>query len=321
MTRALLGDAVERQPLDGHDGRSGATIERVLLADGTSLILKAASADADITVVMTGGVQREQSLWDSGALARLTGPVGHAILDVWTEGDVTFTLMRDLGDAVPGWSRVLSSAECSRILEAMTAVHDTFATDLPPDLCPLATRVGLLSPRSLGPLMGQHPLAEPILHGWECFAELTPPDLLAAVTRLHDDPSPLVTAMQEGAITLVHADLWLVNLALEPDRVVVLDWAIATAGPPALDLAVFLTGSAANVEPTREDLITEFRARSELTDARAVELALLFGLLDMGWNKALDALEHQDLAIRERELADLRWWQERATEALSRAGI
>lgn len=318
MTRELLDGAVDRQPLDGHDGRSGATIERIVLADGTSLILKAATAGADITVAMTGGVQRERSLWDSGALARLSGPVGHAILDVWAEGDVTFTLMRDLGAAVPGWDRVLSRAECSQILEAITAVHATFVGDLPADLCPLPTRVGLLSPGKLRPLIGQHPLAEPIVHGWECFAELTPPDLLAAVTQLHDDPSPLVTAMLGGPITLVHADLWIVNLALESDRVVVLDWAIATAGPPALDLAVFLTGSAANVTPTREDLIAEFVARSALTDARAVELALLFGLLDMGWNKALDALEHDDPAIRERERADLRWWQERATEALDR---
>jgi hypothetical protein len=321
MTRALLDGPVERRLLDGHDGRSGARIERVVLADGTSLILKAAAADADLTVVMTGGVQREKALWDSGALARLTGPVGHAILDVWTEDDVTFTLMRDLGDAVPGWTRVLSRAECNRILDAITVVHATFVDDLPPDLCPLSTRVGLLSPRMLEPLVGTHPLAEPITHGWECFAELTPPDLLAAVTRLHADPSPLVTAMQEGPITLVHADLWLVNLALEPQCVTILDWAIATAGPPALDLAVFLTGSAANVEPTREELIDEFRSRSPLTDARAVDLALLFGLCDMGWNKALDALEHEDPAHRERELADLHWWQERATEALVRHGV
>jgi hypothetical protein len=216
---------------------------------------------------------------------------------------------------------VLSRVECNRILEAITSVHETFVGDLPPDLCPLATRIGLLSSRTLRPLIGQHPLAEPIVHGWECFAELTSPDLLAGVTRLHDDPTPLVAAMQDGPITLVHADLWLVNLALERDRVVLLDWAIATAGPPALDLAVFLTGSAAHVEPTREDLIAEFLARSPLIDERAVDLALIFGLLDMGWNKALDALEHDDPTIRERELADLRWWQERAAVALERTGI
>lgn len=321
MTRALLDQAVERQALDGHDGRSGAKIERIVLADGTSLILKTAADGSDITAVMTGGVQREQSLWDSGALARLTGPVGHAILDVWTDGDLTCTLMRDLADAVPGWSRVLPRAECSRILEAITAVHATFVDDLPPDLCPLATRVGLLAPRLLRPLLGQHPLADPVVHGWECFAELTPPDLLAAVTRLHDDPTPLVAAMAQGPVTLVHADLWLVNLALEPDQVVLLDWALATAGPPALDLAVFLTGSAAHVEPTREELIAEFCSRSALTDERAVDLALLFGLLDMGWNKALDALEHDDPAMRERELADLHWWQERAMGALERADL
>jgi hypothetical protein len=307
--------------LDGHDGRSGAKIERVRLADGTSVIVKTATVATDITILMTGKVQREQSLWESGALARLAGPVGHAILDVWTEGDTTVTVMRDLGDAVPGWTRVLSRGECSRILEAMTAVHATFAADLPGDLCPLATRVGLLSPRMLAPLLGQHPLADPIVHGWECFAELTSPDLLATVQALHADPTPLVAAMEEGATTLVHADCWLVNLALEPDRVVFLDWAVATAGPPALDLAVFLTGSAAHIEPSREELLAEFLDRSPLTDDRALDLALIFGLLDMGWNKALDALEHDDPATRERELADLRWWQARASAALDRTAL
>lgn len=37
---SLLDDVVERQPVEGHDGRSGARLERVQLADGSSLIVK-----------------------------------------------------------------------------------------------------------------------------------------------------------------------------------------------------------------------------------------------------------------------------------------
>lgn len=316
MSRELLEHAVERHILEGHDGRSGARLERIRLADGTSLIMKTASAADDLTVDLTGGVPRERRLWQSGALDRLCGPVGHAILDIWEEGDATVTLMRDLGDAVPGWTRVLTSVECSRILEAMTAVHDTFAGDVPSGACPLDVRLGLLSPRVMSEAKAQYPLADAILHGWDCFAELTRPDLLDAVRALHQDPMPLAAAMRHGAITLVHADLWLVNLALEPGGVVFLDWAIASEGPPALDLAIFLTGSAAHVEPSREELIAEFRVRSPMTDERAIELGLLHGLLEMGWNKSLDALENEDSAVRDRELADLQWWQARAREAL-----
>ncbi len=39
-----------------------------------------------------------------------------------------------------------------------------------------------------------------------------------------------------------------------------------------------------------------------------MRLALLAGLVWLGWNKALDAVEHQDPATRERERADLEWW-------------
>lgn len=84
---------------------------------------------------------------------------------------------------------------------------------------------------------------------------------------------------------------------------------------------MFLTGSAAHVEPSREELIEAFRSRSPCTDDRAMRLALLFGCLDLGWNEALDAIEHEDPAIRERELADLRWWQARAIDALAAEGF
>ena len=321
MTRALLEHVVERVSLDGHDGRSGARIERLRLADGTALILKTATLADDITQRLSGGIPREQRLWESGALDRLRGPVGHAILDIWDEDDATVTLMRDLGDAVPGWNRRLSRLECTRILEAMAALHITFVDDVPADACPLETRLGALSPRVMSEVGGDHPLAAVILHGWERFAELTPPDLLHAVQALHDDPVPLATAMRAHGTTLVHADLWLVNLALEPEQVTLLDWAIASEGPPMLDLAIFLTGSAAHVEPTRDALIAEFRRLSPMTDDRAVDLGLLHGLLEMGWNKALDAIENEDPAVRARERADLEWWQSRATGALDHLGM
>lgn len=321
MTRALLDRAVERVSLDGHDGRSGAHIERVRLDDGTSLILKTATMANDLTVALTGGIPREQRLWESGALDRLEAPVQHAIIDVWDDGDATLTLMRDLGGAVPGWSRVLTAAETSRVLGAMTSLHSTFEGQPPEDLVPLETRLGLLSPRVMAGAQGSHPLADVVLHGWELFAELTPPDLMAAVSALHADVAPLAAAMGEGGVTMLHADLWLVNLALEPDGVVLLDWAVATAGPPALDLVIFLSGSAAHVEPSREEIIAEFRTLSPRVSDQAMDLALLQGLLEMGWNKALDAAENDDPAVRDRELADLRWWQARATETLDRGRL
>jgi hypothetical protein len=75
------------------------------------------------------------------------------------------------------------------------------------------------------------------------------------------------------------------------------------------------------VEPSRDELIAEFRRLSPMTDARAVDLGLLHGLVEMGWNKALDAVENDDAVVRERERADLAWWQARAEEALGRLDL
>ncbi len=92
--------------------------------------------------------------------------------------------------------------------------------------------------------------------------------------------------------------------------------AIATDGPPALDLAVFLTGAASHVELSREELIDAFMARSPSTDERAIDLALLAGLVDLGWNKALDAAEHPNAQMREQAASDLDWWVTRGSRGL-----
>jgi hypothetical protein len=43
---------------------------------------------------------------------------------------------------------------------------------------------------------------------------------------------------------------------------------------------------------------------------------LLLGLMELGWNKALDAAEHTDKAKRARDRAELDWWVRAATPAL-----
>lgn len=47
-----------------------------------------------------------------------------------------------------------------------------------------------------------------------------------------------------------------------------------------------------------------------------MRLALFAGLADLGWNKALDAVEHADGAVRARERADLDWWVAQACRTL-----
>jgi len=43
MPGSILDRAIRREPLDSHDGRSGAVLERVVLDDGTKLVVKTAA--------------------------------------------------------------------------------------------------------------------------------------------------------------------------------------------------------------------------------------------------------------------------------------
>jgi hypothetical protein len=51
-------------------------------------------------------------------------------------------------------------------------------------------------------------------------------------------------------------------------------------------------------------------------DPRALELAMISALAQLGWNKALDIVENPDPAIRVQERADLDWWITRVRRAL-----
>ena len=307
----IVDRSVSRDVIAEHDGRSGATLERVVLDDGTRLVVKTADPTNDITMAATGNVLRELALFEAGALDGLGDGVGHPIVEIWRDGSTVTTVMRDLGDTIPGWTRVITADEVRRIMSALASMHASFLGSPPPSLCALETRLALLGRETMQTVAagtgGDLPKA--ILHGWECFESLVPRDVSAAVFALHRDPTALADALRAtGPSTMCHADLWLVNLALEEDQVTFLDWALATAAPPVIDLAIFLTGSAANMACSREEAIAAFRAESPSCSDDAVRLGLFYGLCEMGWNKALDALENEDPTMRDRERADLEWW-------------
>jgi hypothetical protein len=308
----LLDRAVERRPLAGHDGRSGASLERVVLDDGTPLVVKRTSPRSDLVLRRTGGaVSREYRLWQAGVLHALPAGVGHALVDAWQEGDKTVLVMRDLGDAVVGWSRRISREECRRLFGALAALHRAFAGSRPAGLCPLATRVALFAPaRMAGPAAEGAALPRAVLQGWERFAEVVDDEVAGAVLGVLDRPEQLAGPLSRLPSTLIHGDPWLVNVALEPSEVVLLDWDLATWGPPELDLAYFLDGNWSRVDACRDELIDDFSSLSgRHGDETALELALFAGLVNLGWNKALDVADPA-------ERADLEWWVCKARRAL-----
>ena len=320
----ILLDAVECVTLAGHEGKSGAGLERVRLADGRALVVKRFTRDTDLTLAVTGGtVGWEYVLWRSGALGRLPVHVRHAILDAWVEDDTTVVVMRDLGDAVLDWARHLDARECTWMLERVAALHRAFLGDPPAGLVPLDRVLGLFAPARLRAARGDATgLAALALRGWEMFDRCVPRDVADAVLGLLDDLGPLADALGRRPCTLAHGDLATVNMAFVGDDLVLLDWSMPTVAPGAVDVARFVAGCSSVVAMEREELLAGYRrAAGSAYDDTAMRLALLSGLVWLGWNKALDVTENPDPAIRVRERADLDWWVREARTTLESGAL
>jgi Ecdysteroid kinase-like family len=320
----LLQDVVEREPLAGHAGMSGAGLERVRLADGRRFVVKRVSPRTDITLRLVGGsVSGEYSLWRTGALDRLPAGVSHALVDGWVEDDVTVIVMRDLGDTVFGWGDRLGADQTRLVMDRIARLHLEFLDDPPQGLAPLETVLDSFAPHRMTGFADEGiELARFVLRGWELFQEQVEPDVAEPVMGLLADVQPLAEALLRGPPTLLHADLATVNMALEGDDVVLLDWALASVGPGALDAARFVVSCAPALGLSREDTLAAYeQAAGPAVDKDSMSAALLAGLLWLGWNKALDAADHTDPAKRAREAADLDWWVGQARMALEQGVV
>jgi hypothetical protein len=320
----VLRDVVERTAVSDHVGKSGAGLERVRLRDGRALVVKRVDPRHDVTLALTGGgPSREYVLWRDGAFDRLPAGVRHAVVDGWTEGDCTVLVLRDLGDRVLSWEDRLSADQAQRAMAAVASLHRTFLGQAPQGLAPLDLVVTMFTPRRIREAQAEEvELLRLALRGWELFDDVVPVDVAQPVLGLLSDPAPLVTAMQRAPTTLAHGDLATVNMALDADDLVLIDWSMATAGPGALDIARFVAGCSSVVDATREELISWYRAAAgPACDDRTMHLGLLSAMVWLGWNKALDAVEHPDPATRTRERSDLDWWVRATRTALQSGAI
>ena len=323
----FLDDAIERTVLAEHVGKSGAVLERVTLGDGRRVVVKRITPETDLTLaIFHQPFAHEFLLWRSGGLDRLPEKVGHVVIDGWTEGeDTTIIVMRDLGDAVLTWNDRLDAPACRWMLERVAALHRAYLGDPPAAMAPLTPLLELFAPPRIAGLAGQgDELLAAALRGWDYFADptLVPSDVSEAVFALHLDATPLAGALSAGPVTLTHGDLATVNMAFEGDRLILLDWAMPTAAPGALDVARFLVGCAHVVDMDPDEFIDTYRrAAGPAYDETSTQLALLSALCWLGWNKALDIVESQDAAVRERERASLSWWIMKARTALENGAL
>ena len=330
MDRAALEAAVERTPVND-DGRSGATLERVRLADGSCVVVKRFDPAVDLVMQMTGDTRgREVELWQRGILDGLPPTVLHASLDGWYDDHGGVLVMRDLGDAVLTWESVVTREQAATMFRAIADLHEAFRGSAPAGLTPFEGVVGLFEPRRLRPFAGKA-LADYALRGWEYWPEVAPGEVGDRVLALAQDTTPLTEACRSLPTTLLHGDLATVNMAFEADRpgcLTLIDWGVATEGPAEHDIGRLLAGCAHLFGPVGrpendtvaarfDDLVTLYRESAGAAyDDEALRLGLLAGVVWLGWNKALDIVEHPDPAVRERERAALPWWLHQAELAL-----
>ena len=318
VSERLLSDMAERTPLGSSDGFSGAQLERVVLADGTALVMKRIAPATDLTMRLTHDRGRAATLWTTGVLDRFPPVIDHATLAAEPDGDGWTIIMRDVSGALLGDDRVLTREEHRRILGAAAALHQTFRGEQVEGLCTLADHLSLFTPATAArERPGPRGLFDTVARGWELFGDAVPRDVAEAVFAVHEQPDRLARELERCDTTLIHGDLWLANVGLSPDRVVILDWALATQAPPEFELTMYLTGNWSRIAATREEIVEDFRAlRREQFDARALALSFIGTFAEYGWNKALDAVEHPDDAVRARESAELDWWVRRVRRCL-----
>jgi hypothetical protein len=316
---SLLANVVAREPLAAADGRSGSLLERVTLGGGEALVVKHVLDGGDWIMRGCHDHGRAAQLWSDGVLARIPAVIDHAVVGAEPVEGGWLVIMRDVSAAlVPDHLRI-GRDDSRRVLEAAAALHAAFAGDPPLALCSMADRYQLLSPattrREAG---GTDEVPKLIGRGWERFAELVPGEVTGPVLEIMERPEPFVAALSRSGSTLIHGDLKLGNLGFDGDRVVMLDWGTQTGwAPPAVEVAWYLAVNWSRIDATREQVLDDFRAaEGDRHDEDALRLALLGGLVQLGWDKALHASGHPDPAIRAREAADLAWWTERARDAL-----
>src|SRR6266571_2528912 len=290
----LLAGATERGELAGAPGKSGASLERVVIG-GQGYVLKHLRLADDWTMRASGCLRGAPLvLWERGILARLPSCLNQPIVGAARERGGCALLMRDVTPwLVPATDEPIAPDQHARFLRHMAALHAEFwACGSEFDVVPAMHRYLELSP-------------------WMAAAEgaAGSPRL---VPRLVAKGWPLVAALAATPQTFVHSNWKLDNLGTDDaGRTVLLDWEQPGRGAPLSDLAWYLAINCRRLPQSKEDSIDAYRTALETAGIdtaswweRQLALSLLGALVQFGWEKALGGYDEE-----------LRWWENKALAA------
>jgi hypothetical protein len=230
------------------------------------------------------------------------------------------------------------------VLEALARLHARFWEDArlrarEIGVMPLRAALRLLDPMELARFASAgdpSPYLPLALAGWDVFFHLADAGAAARLQSALADPEPYLRAIAALPATLIHGDVWGPNLGWLPSgraaprrgrAVLLLDWALAMAGPATFD-PLWLCGTWHALHPPR--VLAAYRARLEdHLRARGIRLAPVTwaALADAGYLRtALTCGEALGRSAAEAPLgtrrrwaeARVRWWAARAARAAER---
>ncbi|MDQ2816043.1 MAG: phosphotransferase [Actinomycetota bacterium] len=336
----LLAAATARTVLPDAPGKSGATLERLVIGD-QPYVLKHLDLAEDWTMRASGCLRGAPLvLWERGILSRLPkcfnqpivaaaplrptslaasplgpSPLGPSPLGPSPLGGCTL-LMRDVTPwLVPATDAPITLDQHARFLRHMAALHAQFwDCGAEFDVVPVMHRYLELSPwtadaeASIG---SAHLVPQLVAKGWPLLAQVAPA-AAAVVTRLAYDPGPLVQALAATPQTFVHSNWKLDNLGTDDTgRTVLLDWEQPGCGAPLSDLAWYLAINCRRLPQAKEASIASYREALESCGIdtgpwweRQLALCLLGALVQFGWEKAFGGYDEE-----------LGWWERHAVAA------
>jgi Phosphotransferase enzyme family len=314
---AGLGEVAEHEPLISR-GWSGNILERLVLADGSRLVAKRIVPGSNWIDRHTADEGREALLFRSGVLDRVRAAIDHTIVAAERDGDAWWVVMKDVSDTLLSDEKRLSRSESLRILAAANQMWEEFWGEQVPLLCPLWDRFRLFSPAiAESERAGLDLLPKQYEVFWEAFAEAVDLDVTEGIHSLHQDPEPLVAALEALGTTLAHADIRDEQIGLTADRLILIDWGLATQAHPVVDFAWSICHNGWRTDATHDELVQDFRrVRGEHDDPRANELIGLVGLLLYGWVFGHSATYHPNPAERDWAREELAWWVPQARRGL-----
>jgi hypothetical protein len=300
-------------------GVSGARLERIRV-DGRQLVVKRLDPRTDWTMRALGDLGcYTLQLWERGLLDRLPSSFVQPIVAAGPdpgrpEGSRRVVLvMEDIGPwLVADSDEPISEELNTRFLTHMAELQAAF-WDAGPELevTPPLHRYLVLSPWTAlaEATVGADDVVPPLIgRGWDELADVAP-RAASVVVPLAWDPGPLVTALEETPQTFLHGDWKLFNLGSDADgRTILLDWEMPGRGAGAAEVAWYLAINCRRLPVSKEVCLEVYRSALESWGVdtepwweRQVDLALLGGLVQFGWEKALSGYDDE-----------LAWWEEAA---------